>query len=95
MGQNVRRAHLVAVVHSVQLVSTAALAVPDVQPVGMGVQPVGAQAVLFQQCSCQTCGVIFCLFVRCVTAAVHDALNGNGSAVAVSAAVGSMPAGQR
>lgn len=37
MGQNVRRAHLVAVVHSVQLVSTAALAVPDVQPVGMGV----------------------------------------------------------
>ena len=95
MRQDIRRAHFITVVHSVQLIHGPVPPVTDVEPVRVRVQVVDAQSILFQKCSCQTCGVIFCLFVCCVTAAIHDALNGNGSAVAISAAVGSMPAGQR
>ena len=94
MRQNVRRTHFVPIVHGVQLVNRSGLAVPDVQPVGMGVEMVDVQSILFQKGCCQFRCIVLRLFINRIVRRGHNTLNGNGSAISITTAISGVPAAQ-
>jgi len=94
MGQNIQRTHLVRVSHGVQLINCASLAVLDIQPMRVREKALNSKSVLFEQSRCQSCRIVLGGTVSGIVCRTHDALNGDGPAITIAAAVRSVPAGQ-
>ena len=94
MRQDVRRTHLVPIVHGVQLVNRSVSSVTNIEPMGMGVEMVDVQSILFQKGCCQFCCIVLRLLIRRIICRGHNALDSNGSSVAVSRTVSGVPAAQ-
>ena len=94
MGQDVRRTHLVPIVHGVQLVNSSVSSVTNIEPVGMRVEVADVQSILFQK----GCGKFRCIVLRLLIRRIirrgHNAFNGNGSAISITTAISGMPAAQ-
>ena len=94
MGQDVRRTHLVPIVHGVQLVNSSVSSVTNIEPVGMRVEVADVQSILFQK----GCGKFRCIVLRLLIRRIirrgHNAFNGNGSAISITTAISGVPAAQ-
>ena len=60
----------------------------------MGVEMIDVQSILFQKGCCQFCCIVLRLLIRRIVCRGHNALNGDGSSVAVSRTVSGVPAAQ-
>ena len=94
MRQNVRRTHFVPIVHGVQLVDRSISSVTNIEPVGMRVEMIDVQSILFQKCCGKFRTVVLRLLIRRIVRRGHNALDGNGSSIAVSRAISGVPAAQ-
>ena len=94
MRQNVRRTHFVPIVRGVQLVNRSVSSVTNIEPVGMRVEMVDVQSILFQKCCGKFRTIVLRLLIRRIVRRGHNTLNGNGSAISITTAISGVPAAQ-
>ena len=94
MRQNVGRTVFVRILRRIEIVHSTRFSVTDIQPIGMGVEVIDVQVVLFQKCCRKPGTIILRLLVLIVVCRRHNTLNSDISAVAVSTAVSGVPAGE-